>query len=180
MVRYPFCSLPCTLAKEVQLFPGLGIYSGIFVMYFQLDCQSNTDKSTGRTATIVFYAVCLLCVLSTVNLVIDLVALIIEVSNNSICSKNVIFLSVVQWQISALAPFFPFVTAQSIASGCCDFLAQCILVRINHCSYHLFYSPKSSKIYRCWIVWGQNIRVIIIPSFLVVAYLGRSIYLPFN
>ena len=47
----------------------------------------------------------------------------------------------------------------------------------NHCTYHPFYSPKSSKIYRCWIVWGQNIRVVIIPSFLALAYLGRSIYL---
>ena len=65
---------------------------------------------------------------------------------------------------------------QSIASGCCDFLAQCILVRINHCTYHPFYLPESSKIYRCWIVWGQDIRVVIIPSFLAVAYLGRSIY----
>ena len=66
---------------------------------------------------------------------------------------------------------------QAVSSGCCDFLAQCILVRINHCTYHPFYSPKSSKIYRCWIVWGQNIRVVIVPSFFTVAYLGRSIYL---
>ena len=29
------------------------------------------------------------------------------------------------------------------ASGFCDFLAQCILVGINHCTYHLFYWPKS-------------------------------------
>ena len=65
---------------------------------------------------------------------------------------------------------------QTVSSGCCDFLAQCILVRINHCTYHPFYSPKSSKIYRCWIVWDQNIRVVILPSFFAVAYLGRSIY----
>ena len=45
-------------------------------------------------------------------------------------------------------------------------------------TYHpLVYSHKSLKIYRCWIVWGQNIRVVIIPSFLAVAYLGQSIYL---
>ena len=75
------------------------------------------------------------------------------------------------------ASIFSLVTLQITASGCCDFFAQCILVRINHCTYHPFYSPKSSKIYRCWIVWGQNIRVVIIPSFLAVAYLGRSIYL---
>ena len=66
---------------------------------------------------------------------------------------------------------------RSIAIGCCDFIAQCILVRINHCTYHPIYSPKSSKIYRCWIVWDQNIRVVIIPSFLAIAYLGQLIYL---
>ena len=87
MVRYPFCSLPCTLAKEVQLIPGLGIYSGIIAMYFQ--CQSN--KSTGRTTTTVFYAICLLYLLSTFSFVSDFVALIFDVSNNSICSKNINF-----------------------------------------------------------------------------------------
>ena len=33
------------------------------------------------------------------------------------------------------------------------------------------------KIYRCWIVWGYNIRVIIVPSFLAFAFLGPLIYL---
>ena len=28
--------------------------------------------------------------------------------------------------------------------------------------------------YRCWIVWGKDIRVIIIPSFLAIAYMGQS------
>ena len=46
--KYPFCSLLCTLAKEVQLFLGLGIYSGILALYFQ--CQSNNLMLTGRTA----------------------------------------------------------------------------------------------------------------------------------
>ena len=32
------------------------------------------------------------------------------------------------------------------------------------------------KIYRCWIVWGQNIHVVIIPSLLAIVYLGRSSY----
>ena len=74
------------------------------------------------------------------------------------------------------ARFLTLETVQNTASGCCDFLAQCILVCINHCTYHLFNLPKFSKIYRCWIIWGQNIRVVIIPSFLAVAYLGQSIY----
>ena len=73
------------------------------------------------------------------------------------------------------AVIFPLQTLQVVSSGCCDFLAQCILVRINNCTYHPFYLPKISKIYRCWIVWGQNIRVVLIPSFLALAYLGQSI-----
>jgi hypothetical protein len=66
---------------------------------------------------------------------------------------------------------------QTIATGLCDFIAQCIMVRINHYTYHPFsYSPsKSSKIYRCWILWGRNIRVVMIPLFLAIAYLGQSI-----
>jgi hypothetical protein len=42
-----------------------------------------------------------------------------------------------------------------------------LIIRFTH--------PKISKIYRCWIVWGQNIRVVIIPSFLAIVYLGQSI-----
>ena len=87
MVRYPFCSLPCTLAKQVKLFPGLGLYSGIFVMYLQ--CQSN--GSTGRMATSVFYAICLLYVLATFSFISDLILKVLSVSNISICSKNIIF-----------------------------------------------------------------------------------------
>jgi hypothetical protein len=70
---------------------------------------------------------------------------------------------------------FHIVIVQNVTSGSCDFIAQCILVCINHCAYssHLFYSPKSSKIFRCWIVWGKDIRVVIIPSFLAIAYIGQ-------
>ena len=42
-------------------------------------------------ATIVFYAICLLYILSTLTFVSDLVALILEVSNDSICNKNINF-----------------------------------------------------------------------------------------
>ena len=70
---------------------------------------------------------------------------------------------------------FRVAVVETAVSGCCDFIAQCILVRINHLT-HSFYSPKSSKIYRCWIVWRKNIPVIIIPSFLAITYIGQSIY----
>ena len=135
-------------------------------------------------ATIVFYALCLLYVLSTATIVSDVVAFMLEVSNNSICI-NIIFSSAVQARIRTLSlqlqvdsqsTLFCIDTVQTIVTGCCDFLAQCILVRINQCPYHPFYSPKSPKIYRCWIVWGQDIRAVIIPLFLAIAYLGPSIH----
>ena len=74
------CALTCTLQVEnkVQLFSFLGLYSGILTMYLQ------SPSKTSRTATILFYALCLLYVLSTATIVSDLVAFILEVSNNSI------------------------------------------------------------------------------------------------
>jgi len=43
--------------------------------------------------------------------------------------------------------------ADIIVFGFCDFIAQSILI------------------HRCWIVWGRNIRVVIVPSILAFAYL---------
>ena len=73
----------------------------------------------------------------------------------------------------------PIEVVQVIITTCADFTSQCIIVRINHssCIYHPFYSPESSKIYRCWIVWGRNIRIVFIPSFLAITVVGQSIYL---
>ena len=82
------CALTCTLAKKVQLFPGPGLYSGIFTMYLLL-CPSTKS----RTTIIHFYAVCLLYVLSTANFASDLVYLILYVSNNSICKNTIFFIS---------------------------------------------------------------------------------------
>ena len=82
-----------------------------------------------------------------------------------------------QLQLDSQSILFHLSIVQTTVTGCCDFIAQCIMVSINYCTYRLFYSPKSSKIYRCWIVWGKNIHVVIIPSFLAITYIGRSIYL---
>ena len=85
------CAITYTLAnvsKEVQLFPGLGVYSGIFAIY--LHCPSKEF----RTAIIIFYALCLLYILSTATVVGDLLAYLFEVSNNFIYrSIIVIFIS---------------------------------------------------------------------------------------
>ena len=74
-------------AKEVQLLPGLGIYSGIFAIYLQ--CVLSKEP---RTTSIVFYALCLLHILSTATVISDLllVLAVIEVSINYIC-KNINF-----------------------------------------------------------------------------------------
>ena len=66
--------------------------------------------------------------------------------------------------------------AEVTVFGCCDFIAQCILVRTaNNTPFISFI--YASKIHRCWIVWGRNIRVIIVPSILAFAFLCPSSYL---
>ena len=78
------CALTCVLLKKSKLFPGLGIYSGIFAIYSQCALKES------RTTTIVYYALCLLYVLSTATVVTDLLLAVIEVSTNYNC-KNIIF-----------------------------------------------------------------------------------------
>ena len=78
----------CTLAKEVQLSPGplAGLYTGIFAIYLQC------PKKESRSASIVFYVICLLYVLSAVTVVSDLLCIMFFVSNNSICKlKSIVF-----------------------------------------------------------------------------------------
>ena len=143
LIRYDIlfmCFNLYTAKKKVQLFSGLEIYSGIYNVH---------RKSPGRQ-TIVFYALCLLYFLSTGTIVSDSLAYIFQVSNNSIC-KNVIFLSVIQLHLRTLPVqlqsdsqplLFRIKIVQTTTNGC-DFIAQCTLVRTNHCTYHPFYSPKS-------------------------------------
>jgi hypothetical protein len=78
-----------------------------------------------------------------------------------------------QFQNGSQLMLFNINIVQIIANGSCDFIAQCIMVCLNYLVYHPFYSPKSSKIFRCWIVWGKDIRVMIIPSFLAIVYIGQ-------
>ena len=146
-ISVPLCALTFTVAKEVQLSLGLGIYSGIFAMHLQ-----NYLKER-RTATIVSYVLCLLYVLSLASFISDLLGSIPFkiVSNNSIYNLKIIY---IQMCIGALSPqlhigsdstIIRIDTVQTITNGSCDFIAQCILVRINYCIYHPFYSLKSPK-----------------------------------
>ena len=84
-------------AKEVQLSPNQGIYTGIFAIYLQFAPKNS------RTTTIIFYSLCLLYVLSTATVVGDLLDYLVEsdVSNNSIC-KNIISLLVMLMCLNTL------------------------------------------------------------------------------
>jgi hypothetical protein len=81
------CASTRTKRFQLELFVGLGLYFGIFVIYLQY-----TSKIS-RTQIILFYALCLLCVLSTATIVSNLINLIFQVSNNSIF-MNIIFLNI--------------------------------------------------------------------------------------
>ena len=88
-VRYPSFVLSkfnCALAKEIQIFSGLGIYCGIFAIYLQ--CPSKDSRS--RSANLIFYVLCLLYFLCFSTFVLDLTSFVLEVSDNSIC-KSIIF-----------------------------------------------------------------------------------------
>jgi hypothetical protein len=124
------CAVTCTLAKKVQFFLGLGIYSGIFALYLQCPLKES------RTANSVFYVLCLLYVLSMATVVIDLLNFVIEITGT--VSNNYIFnIIIMQMRIGTLSPQFQLDSqliifrigiAQVIANGSCDFIAQCILV----------------------------------------------------
>jgi hypothetical protein len=86
-----------------------------------------------------------------------------------------------QLQLNAKPMLFRLGIAQIAASSGSDFIAQSIMVRMHKPSRFYNFSSsiliylKFSKIYRCWITWGQDIRVVIIPSFFAVVYLGQSV-----
>ena len=74
--------LCCMLvAKEVQLFPGLGVYSGILAIHLQF-----------RKANIVSYILCLLYVLCAVTVVCDLLNFTFTVSSNPMICRNILFI----------------------------------------------------------------------------------------
>ena len=63
------------VAKVVGHLPVSGLYSGIFAMYLQ---HHASRKDASKTADIVFYALCLLYLLSVATIASDLVDFLIE------------------------------------------------------------------------------------------------------
>jgi len=106
-----------------------GIYSGIFAMYLHHYLQSD------RRTTLIFYSLCTLYILSIVLIASELTFSHLPPAQDATWNYN-------------------FYVIEVVISGCCDFIAQSILI------------------YRCWIVWNRNIHVVIIPSILAFIFLG--------
>jgi len=61
------------------------------------------------------------------------------------------------WLDASIEVLYDLQIIQYTVFACCDFIAQFMLI------------------YRCWIIWGCSIRVVIVPSFLAFAFLGPLI-----
>jgi len=93
---------------------------------------------------VVIYALSILYILSTVIFGFDITSVVAKATIPSDPTESPLF------QLEE-----PAYTSNTII-GLCDFISQGILI------------------YRCWIIWGGNVRVIIMPSILTLAFLAQS------
>lgn len=122
-------SPPLSFLKLSQNYTaGLGIYLAMFAMYLQYE---GTKKPLDKRTTIVFYSLCTLYALSTAIFTIDITETVLLVSNISVCDHN-LFLLCYQSSGYTGAMFYKIaIISSTMISGCCDFLAQSILVCIS-------------------------------------------------
>lgn len=145
-------------------------------MYLQYQASK---KGTDIMQNVLFYLLWILYLLSIITIAGDITDFILTVSNNSAYdNENIFSLGLVMQYLDtrphSVSLLLNLLFLQITITGLCDFLAQIILVSTVNYPYHAFYSLKSSKIYRCWLVWGRNIPVIILPSFFSITFLGES------
>ena len=131
--------------------------------------QQNTDKAKN----ILFYALWALYALTAATNIIDIIYFLfpdpVSMDDHGCL---ILFQLVVQTNCYHLGIIVVTLFA------CCDFIAQSILVRTTGTMLIIYFIHLIlQKIYRCWIVWGYSIRVVIVPSFLAFAFLGPLIYL---
>ena len=141
-------------------------------MYLQ---HHGSPQRTEKTKSILFYALSVVYTLSATTIITDILVFSWPgaVSMNYHCCFN--FFQLVVQNIEIV---YHLQIMQAISFACCDFIAQSVLVRkiwqcLSICLTHLILQ----KIFRCWIVWGRNIHVVILPSILAFAFLGPSIHL---
>jgi hypothetical protein len=170
------CALTCTLARSPIIPRSRTLFRNIRHLFTIPIKRAGRQPSFSMLSVFsMFYLLLLLSVIQQPSRLIWILP--VKVTNQvrfffSVVRSHFATLSL-QLQTDSQPVLIPYLIVQIIITGLCDFIAQCIIVSINHCTYQSFYSPKFSKIYRCWIVWGQNIRVVIIPSFLAIAFLGQ-------
>jgi len=112
--------------KQSDIVPSQDSILASFSSFCNMTHQKKKGNDKGKT--IVLYALCVLYALSLVTIIVD----------TTIISGG----------------FYHLVIVQTMVFGCCDFIAQSILI------------------YRCCVVWSwRNIRVMIIPSILTFAFL---------
>ena len=121
-------SPPLSFLKLSQNYtPGLGIYSAMFAMYLQYE---GSKKPTDKRTTIVFYSLCTLYALSSAVFTIDIAETVLLVSKISVRDHNLF--SCYQSSGYTSAVFYKSaIISSTMISGCCDFLAQSILVRVS-------------------------------------------------
>ncbi|KAF8811928.1 hypothetical protein BYT27DRAFT_7240149 [Phlegmacium glaucopus] len=112
-----------------------GLYSAIFFLYIQ---HQTSKEGIDKTRNILLYPLCILYILSTATLVLDIIITMALTSSVPTSLRLGLYIS---WISTTIV-------------GLCDFISQAILI------------------YRCWIIWGYNIRVIVIPSILALAFLA--------
>ena len=148
----------------------------MFCMYiqFQASKRLGIDKRN-----IILYALSILYILSAATAVLDMTRFMVtEVSETYIYNRSKFSVYTSQVITSGTSPLlYRLIYASSIIEALCDFISQAILVctkplsiSISCCTH-----PNFPKIYRCWVVWSHDIRVIIIPSILSLLFLGQSI-----
>ena len=126
-----------------------------------------------RPKNILFYALWALYALTGATNIIDIIAFFFPDPVSMDDHGCLIFFQLVIQTI-----FYHLEIIVVVLFACCDFIAQSILVRTTGTMLIIYFIHLIlQKIYRCWIVWGYSIRVVIVPSFLAFAFLGSLIYL---
>ena len=172
MVRF-FCS---SVIIGMINYSCSGLYSAMFIVYMQY----HASKKLGIDKRNIFlYVLCILYMLSTATILLD-VTRYVTVSKTCI-HRNKFSLYTTIWvgppfndTCSSRTPPLLCVIDNSwlmrlLFSGSLS-MHETITISIIY-----VHSSQFSKIYRCWLIWSCNIRVTIIPSILVFAFLGQSI-----
>ena len=151
-----------------------GLYSAVFVIYMQY----HASKELGiNKRNISVYALSILYMLSTATIAFD-VTRHVTVSKTCIHPNNFSVYTTI-W----VGPRSDHTSGSSSPPLLCvndniwlvrflfpGDLSMHEVITISIIYPHL---SQASKIYRCWVIWGCNIRVIIIPSILAFGFLGQ-------